>query len=326
MRTALVAEFRKLVSTRMWWLLLLVLAGYLAFIGVVMAASFVFTPEDQSGAAPLEGVAAARAIYGLTNAVGYVFPLVIGSLAITTEFRHQTITETLLVEPRRGVLLGAKLLATVPIGLLYGVVGTAAVVGASAPLLAGWGDGAFLGDRSVLEILTLGVVVTVLWAMIGVAFGSVVPHQVAAIVVILAFTQFVEPIARLALGAFERSDSVARFLPGAAADGLIGSSLFGELGGSGELLSRPVALVVLLGYTGGRAQRRRVTTQPPPGGFPRLGGGDTNQDPAPDRAAAGGRGDAGRAGHRRGGGDAVGRRRCVRGAGGRGATRGARGA
>ena len=260
MRTALVAEFRKLVSTRMWWLLLLVLAGYLAFIGVVMAASFVFTPEDQSGAAPLEGVAAARAIYGLTNAVGYVFPLVIGSLAITTEFRHQTITETLLVEPRRGVLLGAKLLATVPIGLLYGVVGTAAVVGASAPLLAGWGDGAFLGDRSVLEILTLGVVVTVLWAMIGVAFGSVVPNQVAAIVVILAFTQFVEPIARLALGAFERSDSVARFLPGAAADGLIGSSLFGELGGSGELLSRPVALVVLLGYTGGLALLGRFTT------------------------------------------------------------------
>ncbi|ABL80416.1 MULTISPECIES: ABC transporter permease [unclassified Nocardioides] len=260
MRAALVAEYRKLVSTRMWWLLLIVLAGYLVFIGVVMAASFVFAPEDGSDAAPLEGVAAARAIYGLTNAVGYVFPLVIGSLAITTEFRHQTITETLLVEPRRGVLLVAKLLATIPIGLLYGVVGTLAVVGASAPLLAGWGDGAFLGDRSVLAVLALGVVVTVLWAMIGTAFGSVVPNQVAAIVVILAFTQFVEPIARLALGAFDGTDAIARFLPGAAADGLIGSSLFGELGGSGELLSRPVALVVLVAYAGGLALLGRFTT------------------------------------------------------------------
>lgn len=260
MGAALVAEYRKLVSTRMWWLLLIVLAGYLVFIGVVMAASFVFAPEDQDGSGVLEGVDAARTIYGLTNAVGYVFPLVIGSLAITTEFRHQTITETLLVEPRRGVLLTAKLLVTVPVGLLYGVVGTLAVVGASAPLLAGWGDGAFLGDRSVLAVLALGVVVTVLWAMIGAAFGSVVPNQVAAVVVILAFTQFVEPIARLALGAFDSTDAVARFLPGAAADGLIGSSLFGELGGSGDLLSRPAALAVLLAYAGGLALIGRFTT------------------------------------------------------------------
>ena len=261
MRAALVAEYRKLVSTRMWWLLLLVLAGYLVFIGVVMASSFVFAPEEGTDAAPLEGVAAARAIYGLTNAVGYVFPLVIGSLAITAEFRHQTITETLLVEPRRGVLLAAKLLATVPIGLLYGVVGTVAVVGASAPLLAGWGDGAFLTDGSVVRVLVLGVLVTVLWTMIGVAFGSVVPNQVAAIVVILAFTQFVEPIARLALGSFDGTEGIAKFLPGAAADGLIGSSLFGELGGgSSDLLSRPVALAVLLTYAGVLAVVGRFTT------------------------------------------------------------------
>ena len=70
------------------------------------------------------GADLAAAVYGLINAIGYVFPLVIGSLAMTTEFRHQTITQSLLVEPRRGVFLGAKLLATVPLGLLYGVVGT----------------------------------------------------------------------------------------------------------------------------------------------------------------------------------------------------------
>lgn len=260
MRAALVAEYRKLMSTRMWWLLLLVLAGYLAFIGAVMAASFVFAPEDQSGGTVLEGVDAARAIYALTNAVGYVFPLVIGSLAITTEFRHQTITQTLLVEPRRGVLLGAKLLATVPVGLLYGVVGTLAVVAGSAPLLAGWGDGAFLTDGSVANVLVLTVVVTALWAMIGAAFGSVVPNQVAAIVVILAFTQFVEPIARLALGSFDGTDAIAKFLPGAAADGLIGSGLFAEIGNGAELLSRPAALAVLLAYAGGLALLGRFTT------------------------------------------------------------------
>ena len=260
MRAALVAEYRKLLSTRMWWVLLIALAAYLGFIGVVLAASFVFAPEDQSGTT-LHGLDAAKAIYGVTNAIGYVFPLVIGSLAMTTEFRHQTITQSLLVEPRRGVFLGAKLIATVPLGLLYGVVGTAAVVVASAPVLGGWGDGAYLGRSDVIEVLALSVVVTAIWAVIGVAFGSVVPNQVAAIVVILAFTQFVEPIARFALGAFDGLDQVAKFLPGAAADGLIGASFLGSMnGGPADLLPRWAALLVLLGYAGVLALVGRYTT------------------------------------------------------------------
>jgi len=260
-RAALVAEYRKLVTTRMWWVLLLALAAYLAFIGGVLAFSIVFAPEGQSSGVTLHGMDAAASIYGLTNSIGYVFPLVIGSLAMTTEFRHQTITQSLLVEPRRGVFLGAKLLATVPVGLAYGVVATASVVLASAPLLAGWGDGAFLTDPDIIEVLLLSVVVTALWAVIGVAFGSVLTNQVAAIVVILAFTQFVEPIARVALGAFDALDGIAKFLPGAAADGLIGASFLGSFdGGSADLLPRWAALLVMLAYAGILAAIGRFTT------------------------------------------------------------------
>ena len=88
-----------------------------------------------------------------------------------------------------------------------------------------------------------------------------VPNQVAAIVVLLAVTQFVEPIARVALGAFDVADGVARFLPGAAADGLIGASFIGELaGGVRDLLPRWAALLVLLGYAGVLAVVGRITT------------------------------------------------------------------
>jgi ABC-2 type transport system permease protein len=258
-RAALVAEYRKVVSTRLWWVLLLCQAAYLAFISGVMALSFVNAPDD--AAPPLTGPDLAAAIYGVINAIGYVFPLVIGSLAMTTEFRHKTITASLLVEPRRGVFLGAKLLATVPLGLLYGVVGTVAVVGVGAPLLAIGGDGAYLTDGDVVAVILLGILVTALWAVIGVAFGSVLTNQVAAIVVILAFTQFVEPVARLALGAFDSVDGVAKYLPGAAADGLMGASFFGALGDeSADLLSRPAALVVLLAYAGVLALVGRWTT------------------------------------------------------------------
>jgi ABC-2 type transport system permease protein len=260
-RAALVAEYRKLLSTRMWWVLLLALAAYLGFIGGVMGFSLAVAPQAEEGAPPLAGAELAAAVYSLVNAVGYVFPLVIGSLAMTTEFRYQTVTQSLLVEPRRGVFLGAKLLATVPLGLLYGVVGTLAVVGVAAPLLAVAGDGAFLADGDVLQVVVLGVVVSALWAVIGVAFGSVLTNQVAAIVVILAFTQFAEPIARLGLGAFDATEGVARFLPGAAADGLMGASFFAAFGGGGaELLPRWAALLVLLTYAGVLAVVGRFTT------------------------------------------------------------------
>ena len=91
---------------------------------------------------------------------------------------------------------------------------------------------------------------------------SAIAIQVAAVVVILAFTQFVEPIARIVLGVFDGLDQVAKFLPGAAADGLIGASLLGSLGGAGssDLLPRWGALLVLLAYAGVLAAVGRYST------------------------------------------------------------------
>lgn len=262
MKAALVGEYRKLVSTRMWWILLLVMAGYLAFLSAVIAFSLNADPVDSAGAtgAPaLGGDEAALIVYSLINAIGYVFPLVVGSLMMTTEFRHGTITQSWLVEPRRSVFLGAKLLAAVPLGLLYGVVAALAVVAGGAPVLATVGDGAYLGEGEVLEVLAYGVLITAVWSVIGVAFGAVATNQVAAIVVIIGFTQLVEPIARIGLGSVEALAPVAAYLPGAAADAVIGASFFADAGG-GDLLSRGVGLAVLLAYALFLAALGRVTT------------------------------------------------------------------
>ena len=113
----------------------------------------------------------------------------------------------------------------------------------------------------MLTALFFGVVVTVLWAVIGVAFGSLVTNQVAAIVVILAFTQFVEPIARTLFAAVDALGPVSQFLPGAAADAVIGGSFFAGFGGGAvDLLPRWAGLLVLLGYAGVLAALARVTT------------------------------------------------------------------
>ncbi|WP_323793797.1 ABC transporter permease [Nocardioides sp.] len=259
MRSALVAEYRKLRSTRMWWILLLVMAGYLAFLAAVIAFSLNAEGAGTPGVPPASGVQAASIVYSLINSIGYVFPLVVGSLMMTTEFRHGTVSQSWLVEPRRSVFLGAKLVAAVPLGLLYGVVAACAVVAGGAPVLAGIGEGAFLGEQDVVEVLVFGALVIAVWAVIGVAFGAVVTNQVAAIVVIIGFTQLVEPIARIGLGSVDALAPVAAYLPGAAADAVMGASFFVDAGG-GELLSRGAGLAVLLAYALALGVLGRATT------------------------------------------------------------------
>lgn len=256
MKDALVAEYRKLVTTRMWWLLLIVMAAYLVFIAAVVTASFALVPE---GDAPFRGEDAARAVYSVVNSVGYVFPLIIGSLAMTTEFRYQTVTQSLLAQPDRTTFLLAKLASVVPVGLVLGVVAVGATVLGGAPLLSWQGDGAMLGDADVLTGLLFGVLVIALWAVIGVAFGSLVSNQIAAIVIILAFTQFVEPVARLVLSQIDSVSIVSAYLPGGAADSLIGATFFGDPS-TVELLPRWAAVLVLLGYTAVFAVAGRLTT------------------------------------------------------------------
>lgn len=254
---ALAAEWRKLTSTALWWVLALGMAAYLAFVGAAMAFSLTVAPEGQ--APPLAGLDAALTVYGVLNAVGYVFPLVVGTLLVTTEVRHKTLTQTLLAEPRRGVVLGAKLVLAAGIGLLYGLAGVVGLVAAGAPVLAAVGDGAFLGDPQVVRALLLGVLVTGLWAVLGTGFGAVVPHQVAAVVAILAFTQFLEPIARLALGAVDGLSAVSAYFPGAAADAVVGASLFSQMGDV-DLLPAWGGALVLLGYAAALTLAGRLTT------------------------------------------------------------------
>jgi len=246
MSTAIKAELRKLFSTRLWWLLALVLVAYLVFIAVVISFSFTVDMGGDTAGMPV-GEELARVVYSLTSPIGYVFPLIVGSLLFTGEFRHKTITASLLAQPNRSVLMAAKLVAAVVVGLIYGVIGTASTVAGAAPVLAWRGDGAYLGTESVLVLLGMSVLVMTIWAVLGTAIGSVLTNQVAAIIVILAFTQFVEPIARIALGAWDATSEVAKYLPGAAADAVLGSSFFAQ-DTTTDLLSRGPGAIVLLAY------------------------------------------------------------------------------
>ncbi|MDR2567321.1 MAG: hypothetical protein LBC97_14905 [Bifidobacteriaceae bacterium] len=260
MTAALKSEFRKLFSTRMWWILMICAAGYLAFMGLLMSFSFEMalrsTAEitSQGGATmeagPLlpEGGALARMIYSMAGSFAYAFPLLIGALSVTQEYRHKTITPTFLADPRRYVVLGAKMIASLPMGFLYGLVCVAATALPAALVLELMGGDAGLGQASTWSFLGRALIDFTLWASVGVGLGSLITNQVALIVVVLAETQALEPILRTLPPMINQDWAWTRFLPGSVGDAIQGTSLYEVMGTSTGALPWGWAVVVMVGW------------------------------------------------------------------------------
>ena len=226
------AETVKVLSTKGWWLLGLILVAYVG----ITAAGLAFFLSDLgavlggAGATGLDDVVSANLVYSSVTAVGLVIPLLFGALLATSEYRHKTLTPTVLAQPRRGIVLAAKGVVAVLFGAFYGVVGLIGSVGLGAPVRLALGEPTALGEPEVLGVLLRTIVAMALWAVLGLGLGALLTSQIAAIVIVLAFTQFVEPILRLVASVWEWSASIGRFLPGAATDALVGAGILSTLG------------------------------------------------------------------------------------------------
>ncbi|WP_062078126.1 ABC transporter permease [Demequina globuliformis] len=253
MIAAITAEVRKLSTTRLWWVLGASLAVAVAFMVAVIVFSFTFADElGMSGSSDVEASGfdprtLATMVYSLPVSFGYVFPAILGAIAITGEYRHRTIDTTLLMEPRRSRLIAAKLIAIVPFGLAYGLVAmvTGVLVGAGGLALAG--EETFLDDPSMWGSIAMGVVALTVWAVVGVGLGAALPNQVIVIVILVGWTQLVEPILRLAFGFIEPLQGASAYLPGAAGDAMVGASFYSAMD-SGDLLAPWAGFAVLLTY------------------------------------------------------------------------------
>ena len=224
--TALVrAELKKVLSTRLWWGLLI---GAVVFSAVQSLANAVVAGMDAGGGMGtmpgLESAEAVRSVYPMAMFTGtYMFALVLGITGMTGEYRHQTITSTFLVSPRRARVVMAKILAHTLMGLLYGVVGmlTVLVVGGATMSIRGYGLG-LDADRLWLTSV-LAVLAVTIWTVLGIGVGTLIRNQVAAIVAALLFTFLVEPLVTFAVTAIEQVDldGVVKWLPSNASSALM---------------------------------------------------------------------------------------------------------
>ncbi|MCL2782209.1 MAG: hypothetical protein FWD74_12135 [Actinomycetia bacterium] len=177
------AEFRKLFSTQVWfWLLFATLA--LTAIAVV------------GQLAPSDGVTGPSGIRDVfvTADVAYIAVFVLGALSVTTEFRYQTITPTVLATPSRWAVMAAKMISYLIVGAGCAVVTVALEVAMAWPWLAAKGFHVSLGDHAIPSALLGLFAVVVLMALVGMGVGALLRNQIVAVVLGLVFLLFVQTI------------------------------------------------------------------------------------------------------------------------------------
>ena len=223
------AEWLKLRTTRILWATVpaVVLLCGVAVAGLVLS-------SEVAGVALLEPTEGVRNAALHLTSTGAALVMVLGIIISAGEYRTQTATDTFLTTPRRSRVVAAKLATGAILGVALG--GLSAAVGLPVAYVWFEAEGAAFPSGDAELWLTLGGVVLYasLFAILGVAFGSLVRNQVVAIVSALIFVLLLEQLLTQA-GA-----SIAEWFPGNAGAAVVRTP--------GEFLDPGVGAALLLAY------------------------------------------------------------------------------
>lgn len=254
------AELRKYFTTRLSWSMPLAMfimgAVFAAIQGLVLAVIGEFPGADGTIVRPaelLDDLTVARMVYTGAVQMGYLLALVLGILSMSGEFRHRTMTPTLLAAPRRGQLIGAKLGALVVVVALNAVAFVAGSVLGGAIMLAIGDAAVFPEPAELLSTFARMVLVLLLWGLIGFGLGVLIPNQVVALFVGVGVTLLIEPLLGFGLTFVEQLKDAARYFPSQASMAVLDiyegvpDGMAQQLGSAGPI-DWWVATLVLLAY------------------------------------------------------------------------------
>jgi ABC-2 type transport system permease protein len=192
------------------------------------------------------------ALSALTSAPTDLFVVILALVATTGDYRHGTITPILLVTPDRARGLIAKALATVLVGLAFGVLAWLVVLAVGLPILAGR-DAPLPGTGELAGLMLRGLLAASLWGVLAVGVGALIKHQAGAIVATFLGLFLVVPLLAAVAPVVEDYSPIGA-----------GAAIISELGG--DALPVWAAALVLAGWAlaalaaGLLATRRRDVT------------------------------------------------------------------
>jgi hypothetical protein len=179
------SEILKIRSTQVWFWMVLLAAAFTALgtIGMVVTAI-----NDHDNGVPVDYYA----VFTQSEGAGVAL-LVLGLLGLTTEFRHKTITPTLLATPNRWLLLAGKAASYAVFAIVYALIcvllnfAIAIIWLSSVGVPVEYGHGVPGGVAKAF--LTL-----VLTGMFGLGLGAVLRNQAAAMVFGIVYFFILDPV------------------------------------------------------------------------------------------------------------------------------------
>jgi ABC-type transport system involved in multi-copper enzyme maturation permease subunit len=173
--------------------------------------------------------------------LGALFSALLGALLITSEFRTGTIRPTLLSQPRRAVVVSAKVVWSLAAGAIAGMLAAGTAAGVAVVGLAARGVSVDVTGADVSQLVVGGLVAGALWAGIGLGVGTIVRAQVPTVVGLFVWLLFVENLLAGDL------PTAHKYVPGALAQSVAGSTR------DAVLASAPLAAVLLIAYAAAAA-------------------------------------------------------------------------
>lgn len=226
------AELRKLLSTQVWFWMLVLSVAITALLVVV---GFLNSPDIASSDV--------KDIF-TTGLTSYIAAFVLGILGVTTEFRYQTITPTLLTTPSRWTLMAAKFLTYVVVGATMALACALTTLVIAVPWLSiRHVDYSFFGDGVAQRIVEVASIVG-LFALIGLGFGAAVRNQIVAVTVGIVYLLVIENLLRVIPGVRHAYP----YLPGGGIQAIINPSDVND--GGVHILSAVGGYAVLLVWAG----------------------------------------------------------------------------
>jgi ABC-2 type transport system permease protein len=206
------AELLKLRTIRAMWGFAVAVVGFAGLI----AAGHIGSPPDGDRLVP--DYQFDLVLNGAFPAV--VLALLLGILLFTNEFRHGTISRTLLVTPRRPLLVALKLMvgAAAGVGLALLAFVTTAVV---AVIWLGILDVPLELDDAA-DAMWRALLASALIGALGAAVGGFIHSQVGALVGTLVWLFIAEPLVWVLLGLVDL-DGVADYLPAVTVLSILGT-------------------------------------------------------------------------------------------------------
>jgi ABC-2 type transport system permease protein len=222
------AELRKILTTKMWWALLIPAVALALGWAWLSALFFTDVADGLGNALDDAGVdfnldELAWSSLALTRAMNFatLFPMVFGALSVASELSRRTITTSFLTASSRGAVLGAKAIVYAAWGFVYGVV---VAICASFGVLIGSGSKVLPSGGDWMLILLSGVIACVLWTLFGMGVGALFGSPVGTLVTLLIYAGLVGPLSELLLTGFTEGSHLAGFMPNGSANGLTGST------------------------------------------------------------------------------------------------------